>query len=276
MSNAPASYAERRSNPLTGCLPGLQCWDRCWARRFAQRHAGRFGYCKTNPFQPTVHEDRMGEWKRWRRPSTIALCFMGDAFAMAGDGHWDMALGRMLGHVSEAPQHRFLLLTKRIGRAREWVSRTSFYPSGDRSQRPVLGFPSNLWIGVSVEDRDSLARVDVLRETPAAHRWISIEPQVGDVGELDLRGISWLVQGCESGPGRRPFDIAWARSVRDQCAAAGTAYYLKQMPTPGCQRHDDDCPFAPCDETCEERRSVVTKHPTLDGRTHTDLPWVKP
>jgi protein gp37 len=316
MSNAPASYADRRSNPLTGCLPGLQCWDRCWARRFAQRHAGRFGYCATNPFQPTVHEDRMGEWKRWRRPSTVALCFMGDAFAMAGGGYrWDNALGRLLGAVSETPQHRFLLLTKRPGLAREWVKRTSFYPGGDRSQRPVLGFPPNLWLGVSCEDQASAdERIPILIDTPAAHRWVSIEPQIGPVDlsaylgclhggacgcdgpgndgtvcegcdEAYPQGLDWVVQGCESGPGRRPFDVACARSVRDQCKAAGVPYFLKQMPVPACEKNGEDwgafercpgCPspvvdVRPCSQKCD--RMVVQAHPTLDGRQHLELPW---
>jgi protein gp37 len=101
--------------------------------------------------------------------------------------------------------------------------------------RPTLPrrahFPfENVWLGVSVEDRKyGLPRIEHLRRVPAAVRFLSIEPLLEDLGEIDLTGIGWVIVGGESGPGARPFDLAWARSIRDQCRAAGVPFFLKQV-----------------------------------------------
>jgi len=218
---------------------------------------------------------------------------------MAGDGRWDLALGRMLGHVSEAPQHRFLLLTKRIGRAREWVNRTSFYPGGDRSQRPVLGFPPNLWLGVSVEDQASAdERIPILLDTPAAHRWVSIEPQVGPVSLGDWT-YQYLVEKCTNASGER---TEWCGGgmfglpsyCLHGCPHAQSTGGINWVVT-GCEAgpgrrpfdHDwarltrDQCAAAGVCWYYKQAPdrvspSVIVKHPTLDGLRHDALPWVTP
>lgn len=251
MSNAPADYATRRWNPTTGCRPDLACHARCWARRFAFRHAGRFGYPKNDPFRPTVHADRLDEPLHWRKPQVVAVSFMGDLFC---DGIPDEAILAVFAMAMHAPRHTYLFLTKRPARMAE-ILRKMGGPA-----------PCNFWFGLSIMDQ-----FDADREVPkllrlnrtADNLWLSVEPQVSPIhlGNGDLARIRWVVQGCESGPLRRPFDLVWARSMRDQCVAAKAPYYLKQAVSarglgPG--------------------RGVglfVDKRPVLDGRMWRETPW---
>lgn len=302
MSNAPADYATRRWNPTTGCSPVSAGCANCWARRFANRHRGRFGYPADEPFRPTCHPDRLDEPLRWRKPQVVAVSFMGDLFHEAIP---DEFIAAVFGVMAAAERHTFLLLTKRPSRMRSVLSADHEYTklaeefcAAHNESDPVfralnrgwfVSMPlPNVWPGVSVEDQPTAdERIGVLVNTPAAHRLVSLKPQIGpvefapwwlDPGRIDStcphclagatcqhqqRGLEWIVQGCESGPGRRPFDLAWARSVRDQCEAARIPYYLKQMP--------DEAWTA-------ERRGIrhhprIVKHPYLDGRQHLDLPW---
>ena len=275
MSNAPASYATKRWNPITGCSPVSAGCANCWASRFAKRHAGRFGYPAAAPFTPTCHADRLDEPLRWRKPQVVAVCFMGDLFH---DDIRDDFLALVFATMQALRSHLFLVLTKRPARVRSWFNDILAARSEDESVRAMIDtWPlPNLWLGVSVEDQASADdRIPILLDTPAAYRWVSIEPQVGPV---DLSafiggpyvglpgdkiephynaGLDWVVTGCEAGPGRRPFDHAWARMTRDQCAAAGVCWYYKQAP-------DRVIP------------SVIVRHPTLDGLRHDALPWVTP
>ena len=148
---------------------------------------------------------------KWKDPRRIFTCSWSDWFIEEADvwrnEAWDI--------ITRTPRHTYQILTKRIERA-----------SGRLSIIPL----PNVWLGVSVEDRKyGLPRIDILREIPASVRFLSIEPQIEDLGALDLRGIHWVIIGGESGHGARPFDIAWARSVIEQCRAAGVACFVKQL-----------------------------------------------
>ena len=120
----------------------------------------------------------------------------------------------MFGVIAEAERHAFQLLTKRPERALRLA--------------PKLPWPDNLWLGVSVENRRWTHRVDVLREIPAALRFLSCEPLLGPLDALDLSGVHWVIAGGESGPGARRPKPEWFRSLRDQCAAARTPFFFKQ------------------------------------------------
>lgn len=238
---SPAPYATRRWNPVTGCNPDLACYARCWARRFAFRHAGRFGYPKNNPFRPTLHPDRLDEPLHWRKPQVVAVSFMGDLFS---PGVPDEAILAVFAMAMLAPQHRYLFLTKRPGRMAEILRKMG----GDA--------PGNFWFGLSIQAQfDADHQLPKLLDCPSENLWISAEPQIGPIilGEVALGRLGWVVQGCESGPLRRPFDLAWAYSMRDKCVAAGVSYYLKQVPVQGC--------------------GVVIKEPKLDGRMWREMPW---
>lgn len=116
--------------------------------------------------------------------------------------------------IKKTPWITYQILTKRIERA------------AGRVPDPPL---PNIWLGVSVEDRKHKNRIDLLRQTPAALRFLSLEPLLEDLGELDLTSIDWVIVGGESGPGARPMDIAWARSIIAQCKAADVACFVKQL-----------------------------------------------
>jgi protein gp37 len=138
---------------------------------------------------------------------------MTDIFAPFVSNDW---LDRIFAFVREHPQHSFQLLTKRAGRQRHYFPR---HPP-----------PDNLWVGVSVEQRRWLARLDRLRATPAALRFVSFEPLLEDLGELNLTGIDWAIVGSESDPWNRarPMQLDWVRHIRDQCVAASVAFFFKQ------------------------------------------------
>jgi len=117
--------------------------------------------------------------------------------------------------MAHCPQHTFQILTKRPERMAEYFSKNG----------PPL---PNVWLGTSVESADVLHRIDELRECPASVRFLSLEPLIGDLGTINLDGIHWVIVGGESGPGARPMHPNWARSLRDQCVAAGVPFFFKQ------------------------------------------------
>jgi protein gp37 len=145
-----------------------------------------------------------------------------------------------------AEDHIFLLLTKRVARAKESLDAITYLD---------LVLP-NVWLGVSVEDQATWdERVDILRQTPAAHRFVSYEPALGPLGDVDLTGIDWVVAGCESGPGRRPALHDWFRVLDSQCFDANVPLFLKQL------------------SSNEDGTGKVVKMPELDGVRHEAVGW---
>lgn len=119
--------------------------------------------------------------------------------------------------MDAADHHIYQVLTKRSSLLKSYINRR--YPNG---------LPSHIWIGVSVENRSKLNRIEHLKQTRAAVRFISFEPLLGSIGKVNLSGIAWAIVGGESGPGARPMDPAWARELRDQCVDQGVAFFFKQ------------------------------------------------
>lgn len=149
--------------------------------------------------------------KKWKRGRLIFVNSMSDLF------HKDVPaefVGRVFRTMAEAPQHTFQVLTKRPERLVELSSR--------------LPWPSHVWMGVSVENADYVERIDLLRRSGARVKFLSLEPLLGPLDDLDLTGIHWVIAGGESGPGCRPVEKAWVRSIRDQCKEAGVAFHFKQ------------------------------------------------
>lgn len=196
---------------------------------------------------------------RTRKPTMWFVNSMSDLFH---EGLSDEAIDRVFAVMALCPQHTFQVLTKRAKRMREYFGRQ--FVAGDVQIQandlraiyrvPFAGdtmlrkFPftitpeealevsdvdrwplSNVWLGVSVEDQQRKSRIDELRETPAAVRFLSVEPLLEDIGTLDLRGVGWVIVGGESGPGARPFDVAWARSIVRQCQSANVPVFVKQL-----------------------------------------------
>jgi protein gp37 len=221
-------------NPVTGCTHVSPACDNCYAERMSKRLAGRAGYPADEPFKVTVHEDRFDHPIRWTRPRMIFVCSMGDLF------HVDVgfpAAVKIFARIAQATHHTFLVLTKRPKRMQAVLSSAEFRLSvnSDLWRRGFKVIPGgmtcvlpNLWVGTTVENRATLPRLDALRKTPAARRFVSFEPLLGDIGDVNLSGIGWVIAGGESGPKARPSHPDWFRSLRDQCVAADVPFLFKQ------------------------------------------------
>jgi protein gp37 len=151
-----------------------------------------------------------------KRPGRVFLCDMTDLF---GDFVREAWLDRIFAHVASHPRNIYQTLTKRPERQRDYWSRHAA--------------PANLWAGTSIESRRVLHRLDTLRQTNVALRFLSLEPLLEDLGTLNLDGIDWAIVGAQSGAHARPMDLGWVRHIRDQCIAAGVAFFFKQDATPG-------------------------------------------
>ena len=157
----------------------------------------------------------MSQPLRWRRPRRVFVNSMSDLFHK--DVPWYF-VDKVFSVMESADWHVFQVLTKRSSLMRDYL----------RSRYGSSVVPSHIWCGVSVEDKDALVRVRHLRESPAAVRFLSLEPLLGGLGEFDLSGISWIIVGGESGPGARPVEEEWVCEVRDLCENNGIPFFFKQ------------------------------------------------
>jgi len=201
-------WTEATWNPTSGCTKVSPGCDRCYAERITQR------FPKTFPqgFQLTLREEALEIPLHWRRPRMIFVNSMSDLF------HVDVPeeyLRRVFDVMSQTPQHTYQILTKRAERLARIASR--------------LQWSDNVWVGVSVESPAYRWRIDFLRRVPAAIRFISAEPLLEPLPDLDLRHIHWLIAGGESQSGCRPAQLSWFRDLRDQCRRSGVAFFLKQL-----------------------------------------------
>jgi protein gp37 len=198
-------------NPVTGCTQVSPGCDHCYALAFAERFRGVSGHPYEQGFDLRLWPQRLDLPLRWKKPRRIFVNSMSDLF------HKDVPdefVRRVFDTMVRADQHTYQILTKRPQR----LARLS------RS----LPWPSHIWIGVSVESNAYAWRADYLRRVPAAVRFISAEPLLGPVDELNLEGLHWVITGGESGIGHRRCNPDWVRDVRYRCVADGIAYFHKQ------------------------------------------------
>lgn len=156
-------------------------------------------------------EDSLNLPATWRTGRMIFVNSMSDLF------HDDVPIEfvqRVFETMTATPQHTYQILTKRAERLEEVA--------------PLLVWPQNVWMGVSVENADYLYRIDHLRRTAAAIKFLSLEPLLGPLDDMNLTRIDWVIAGGESGPGARAMDPSWVRSIRDQCQSAGVSFHFKQ------------------------------------------------
>lgn len=213
-------WTETTWNPTTGCDRVSAGCDNCYALTLANRlkamGSPRYqldGDPRTSGpgFGVAEHLDALGLPFSWRQPRLVFVNSMSDLF------HARVSLEfirRVFAVMEATPQHTYQLLTKRAMRMRRLAAE--------------LDWPSNLWVGVSVENEAVLGRIDELRQVPAAVRFLSCEPLLGPLASLGLDGIGWVIVGGESGHRARPMDSAWALGIRDQCDAAGVPFFFKQ------------------------------------------------
>jgi protein gp37 len=246
-------------NPIVGCSRVSKGCEHCYAERVAHRgmsaqHRGLTVMGKHGPrWNGTVRfvAEKLSEPLGWRKPRRVFVNSMSDLFH---EGVTDEQIAAVFGAMAACPQHTFQVLTKRPERAKAWFQWVSAF----RSIQPRWPLP-NVWLGVSVEDQATADdRIPLMLETPAAVRWVSYEPALGPVDfgrwlcrhtEVGPAGVcvkckaierdegspylpprlDWIVIGGESGPGARPFDLAWARSTVEACRAAGVPCFVKQL-----------------------------------------------
>jgi protein gp37 len=204
-------WTESTWNPVTGCTKVSPGCKHCYAERMARRLQAMGQPNYENGFQVSMHPHVLDLPLTWKRPQRIFVNSMSDLFHEEAP---DSFIRRVFEVMSRASWHTFQVLTKRAERL-ETLGRT-------------LHWPSNVWMGVSVESRKYLYRLEHLRTSPAQVRFISFEPLLGAIGEIDLSGMSWAIVGGESGPGARPVSEVWITEIRDQCLAARVPFFFKQ------------------------------------------------
>ncbi len=220
---APRSSEEPKTvtwNPVTGCDRVSAGRDNCYALALSKRLKAMGvekyqadGHPATSGpgFGLTMHPETLLQPYRWRRPRVVFVTSMGDLF------HPGVPLSfirDVFVVMAETPRHTYQLLTKRPGRALKISDQ--------------LDWPSNLWLGTSVEDETVIKRIDYLRATRARLKFVFFEPLLGPLNDLNLDGIGWISVAGESGPNHRPIKEAWVMSIRDQCVDAGVPFYFKQ------------------------------------------------
>ena len=214
-------WTESTWNPVRGCTRVSEGCRFCYAERIAARFSGKGmayeGLAKNTKAGPRWTQQvlpvpaLLNEPLKWKKPRRIFVNSMSDLF------HEKVKLSyiqEVFSVMEKADRHQFQVLTKRAERLLEFNSK--------------LPWPSNVWMGVSVEDKHVTDRIDALRQTDAHIKFLSLEPLLGALPNLDLSGIDWVIVGGESGPGAREMQKKWVIDIRDQCADAEIAFFFKQ------------------------------------------------
>lgn len=202
-------------NPVTGCTQITAGCDNCYALRFSERFRGVPGHPFENGFDLTLRPERIEQPLSWRRSRMIFVNSMSDLFHKAVPREF---VDRVFDTMERADWHVFQVLTKRSSLMRDYLKERY-------RDRPA---PEHIWLGVSVEEAKAKSRVEHLRGAPATMRFLSIEPLIGAVGQIDLSGIHWVIVGGESGPGARPMAPDWVRDIKRQCEKQDVAFFFKQ------------------------------------------------
>jgi protein gp37 len=209
--NSAIQWTDATWNPVTGCTKVSPGCKNCYAERLAARLQAMGNPRYRNGFDLTLHRDQLELPLRWKRPRRIFVNSMSDLF------HDDVPrtfIQQAFDVMTRAHWHTFQVLTKRAERLRDLA--------------PSLSWGPHIWQGVSVESSRYVARIDCLRDVPATVRFLSLEPLLGPLADLDLHGIHWVIVGGESGPGHRDIRAEWVRDIRDQCLRANVAFFFKQ------------------------------------------------
>lgn len=210
-SKSTIEWTESTWNPVTGCTKISDGCKRCYAERMALRLKAMGQPNYTNGFEVTLHERMLELPLKWKKPQMIFINSMSDLF------HEDVPsefIYRVFDIMQQADWHTYQVLTKRAERLQELS--------------PELIWKSNIWMGVTVENANYVGRIDNLRNTGAKLKFISFEPLLSEIPDLDLRGIDWAIVGGESGPGARPMKEEWVIDIRQQCYDNNVPFFFKQ------------------------------------------------
>jgi protein gp37 len=211
MALSHIEWTDATWNPVTGCTKISPGCKHCYAERMAKRLRAMGQIRYRNGFAVTLQPDALDAPLSWKTPRLVFVNSMSDLF------HADVPLDyirQVFSVMERADWHVFQILTKRAERLAELA--------------PLLPWPENVWMGVSVESSDYTWRIGHLAKVSAAVRFLSVEPLLGPIPKLPLRGIDWVILGGESGPGARPMEAVWAEEIRDRCVQAKVPFFFKQ------------------------------------------------
>lgn len=209
-------WTDKTWNPITGCTKQSAGCAHCYAETMSRRLKAMGLKKYSNGFSVTLHPEDLNTPRSWRQGHNIFVCSMSDLF------HKDVPfefIDKVMATIEATPQHRYQLLTKRAERMAEYFS--------------TRAVPKNVWLGVTVECRSSIFRIDYLRDIPASVRFLSCEPLVESLGDMNLSNIDWVIVGGESGPQARPMKAEWALDIKRQVEHEGAAFFFKQWGTWG-------------------------------------------
>ncbi|MBR3784000.1 MAG: phage Gp37/Gp68 family protein [Bacteroidales bacterium] len=228
MSKTSIAWTNRTWNPVTGCTKYSAGCAHCYAETMAKRLQGMGQKRYANGFDPTLHPEALNEPKKVKEPSMFFVCSMGDLF------HKDVPfefIDRVMDIIEMCPQHTFQILTKRPERMYQY-----FCERTRPCHRP-FDLPKNIWIGTTVENAEATKRLFTFTSILLPHttnvRFLSCEPLLGDLGELDLRDIDWVIVGGESGNQARPMQKEWVLDIKRQCEEQDVPFFFKQWGTYG-------------------------------------------
>jgi protein gp37 len=210
-TNTRIEWTEVTWNPVTGCTKVSQGCKHCYAERMARRLKAMRSRRYRNGFAVTLHPDLLETPRRWRAGRLVFVNSMSDLFHEAVPPWFIQSVFKT---ISECPQHTFQVLTKRSRRLRKLA--------------PLLSWPPNLWMGVSIENQRVVGRIHDLLSVPASVRFLSCEPLIGPLDDLPLSGIDWVIVGGESGPKARPMRREWVESILQQCRTSDVPFFFKQ------------------------------------------------
>ena len=211
MAKSKIEWTESSWNPLTGCTKISPGCKNCYAERMAIRLKAMGQKNYKNGFKLTLHPHVLDLPLKWKKPQFIFVNSMSDLF------HEEVPLSfiqSVFSTMRKAYWHVFQVLTKRAQRLYEIST--------------LIDWPPNVWMGVSVENADYMFRIDLLRKTPAFVKFLSLEPLLGPLPDLNLKNIDWVVVGGESGPNARPMEEKWVLDIRDQCVDSNVPFFFKQ------------------------------------------------
>jgi protein gp37 len=202
-------------NPVTGCTKLTAGCDHCYAERFSERFRGTPDHPFERGFDLTLRPERVRQPLGWKKPKRIFVNSMSDLFHKEVPREF---IDSVFDTMEHANWHTFQVLTKRSSLLTRYL----------RARYGEGLAPSHIWLGVSVEDRKNAVRLKHLHAARASMKFVSFEPLLGPIGDVNLKGIQWAIVGGESGPGARRMEEAWALEIRDLCKRDGVAFFFKQ------------------------------------------------
>lgn len=211
MRQTKIEWTESTWNPVTGCTKISPGCSRCYAERMSRRlkSMGQPNYA--NGFRLSVHDRLTNLPLSWKTPQTVFVNSMSDLF------HKDVPsefIFKVFDVMNMANWHTYQILTKRSCRL--------------RLLSPYISWNNHIWMGVSIESADFLCRIRDLQTTAAKIKFLSLEPLLGPIPNIELNGIDWVIVGGESGPKARPLEVSWVSDIRDQCLKANVPFFFKQ------------------------------------------------